>query len=74
MNNNKLTPTDAQQLTKELVEVCTQQCTQSYELLEYIIDEYLYAIDDEQVEYIREQLDTILEPNCMETFIPGFHD
>jgi len=34
----------------------------------------LYAIDDEQVEYIREQLDTLLEPHCMETFIPGFHD
>ena len=72
--NNKLTPKEAQQLTKELVEVCTQQCTQSYDLLEYIIDDYFYAIDDTQVEYIKGELDNILEPNCMETFIPGFHD
>ena len=50
MKNNKLTPEDAQQLQKDLLEIVTQKSSQSYSLLEVIIDQYLYSINDNEVE------------------------
>ena len=47
--NNKLTPTKAQQLTADLCDILTQKSRKSDDLLEYIIDDYLYLIDDNQV-------------------------
>ena len=44
--NNKLTPEEAQQLTRDLVDVCNTQTMKSRELLEYIIDDYLYRLND----------------------------
>ena len=48
MKHNKLTPTKAQQLTRDLVDICNNNSKESRELLEYIIDDYLYLISDEQ--------------------------
>ena len=55
MNNNRLTPKDAQQLTADLCQVLKHQDPKE-EFLEYILDEYLYLIDDKQVSYIIEVL------------------
>ena len=46
---NKLTPTKAKQLTIDLVDICNTEGRDNRELLEYIIDDYLYLIDDNQV-------------------------
>ena len=46
---NKLTPTKAQQLTIDLVDICNTEGRDNRMLLEYIIDDYLYLIDDNQV-------------------------
>ena len=46
MKNNKLTPQKCRELTADLVEICNTQENKSVRLLEYIIDEYLYLIDD----------------------------
>ena len=48
MKHNKLTPTKAQQLTRDLVDICNNNGKENRELLEYIIDDYLYLISDEQ--------------------------
>ena len=48
MKQNKLTPTKAQQLTRDLVDICNNNSKESREFLEYIIDDYLYLISDEQ--------------------------
>ena len=53
MKNNKLTPEDAQQLQKNLLEIVTQKSSQSYSLLEVIIDQYLYSINDNEVKELR---------------------
>ena len=45
---NKLTPEKAQQLTRDLVDICNNNGKENRELLEYIIDDYLYLISDEQ--------------------------
>ena len=52
--NNKLTPEKAQQLTRDLVDICNNEGRENRELLEYIIDDYLYSINDEQVSKLEE--------------------
>ena len=47
--NNKLTPEKAQELTTDLVDICNTQTDKSRELLEYIIDDYLYRLNDIEV-------------------------
>ena len=49
MNNNKLTPEKAQQLSADLVVICNTNDKRSRDILEYIIDDYLYLIDDNKV-------------------------
>ena len=46
MKNNKLTPQKYQELTADLVDICNTEGRENRQLLEYIIDEYLYLIDD----------------------------
>tara|TARA_R100000781_G_scaffold113885_2_gene83373 strand:- start:58 stop:246 length:189 start_codon:yes stop_codon:yes gene_type:complete len=48
--NNKLTPEKAQQLTRDLVDICNNQTRESKQLLEVIIDQYLYSLNDNEVE------------------------
>ena len=48
MKNNKLSAKKCQELTADLVEICNTQENKSVQLLEYIIDEYLYLIDDKK--------------------------
>ena len=48
--NNKLTPEKAQQLTRDLVDICNNQTRESKQLLEVIIDQYLYSLNDKEVE------------------------
>ena len=50
MKQNKLTPEKAQQLQTDLLEIVTQKSSQSYSLLEVIIDQYLYSLNDKEVE------------------------
>ena len=49
MKNNKLTPQKYQELTADLVDICNTEGRDNRQLLEYIIDEYLYLIDDNKV-------------------------
>ena len=46
MKNNKLTPQKYQELTADLVDICNTEGRENRQLLEYIIDEYLYLISD----------------------------
>ena len=48
MKNNKLTPQKYQELTADLVDICNTEGRENRQLLEYIIDEYLYLIDDKK--------------------------
>ena len=48
MKNNKLTPQKAQELAADLVDICNTEGRDNRQLLEYIIDEYLYLIDDKK--------------------------
>ena len=48
MKNNKLSTEKYQELTADLVDICNTQENKSVQLLEYIIDEYLYLIDDKK--------------------------
>ena len=48
MNNNKLSTEKYQQLTVDLVDICNTEGRDNRQLLEYIIDEYLYLIDDKK--------------------------
>lgn len=50
---NKLTPEKAQQLLNDLHEIVINQDPQSHSLLEVILDQYLYSIDDNEVEELR---------------------
>jgi len=70
MNNNKLTVTDAQLLTKDLIEFVSSRS----EELDWLCDGYVYSLNDKEVEELREYIDSKAKVNCMETFIPGFHD
>ena len=49
---NKLTPTKAQQLPTDLVDICNTEGRDNRMLLEHIIDDYLYLIDDKKVDEI----------------------
>ena len=46
MKNNKLSTEKYQQLTVDLVDICNTEGRDNRQLLEHIIDEYLYLIDD----------------------------
>ena len=48
MKNNKLSTEKYQQLTVDLVDICNTEGRNNRQLLEYIIDEYLYLIDDKK--------------------------
>jgi len=50
---NKLTPENAQELMKDLLEIVTQKSSQSYSLLEVIIDQYLWSLDDNEVDELK---------------------
>ena len=54
MKQNKLTPEKAQELTRDLLEIVTQKSSQSYSLLEVIIDQYLYSLNDKEVEELED--------------------
>ena len=56
MKQNKLTPEKAQELTRDLLEIVTQKSSQSYSLLEVIIDQYLYSLCDKEVEELEDIL------------------
>ena len=49
MKNNKLSTEKYQQLTVDLVDICNTEGRDNRQLLEYIIDEYLYLISDNKV-------------------------
>ena len=46
MKNNKLSAKKYQELTADLVDICNTEGRENRQLLEYIIDEYLYLISD----------------------------
>jgi hypothetical protein len=48
--NNKLTPEKAQQLTRDLVDIIDSNDVKSKQLLEVIVDQYLYSLNDKEVE------------------------
>ena len=48
MKNNKLSTEKYQQLTVDLVDICNTEGRDNRQLLEYIIDDYLYLIDDKK--------------------------
>ena len=48
MKNNKLSTEKYQQLTVDLVDICNTEGRDNRQLLEFIIDEYLYLIDDKK--------------------------
>ena len=50
---NKLTPEKAQQLLNDLHAIIINQNPQSDSLLEVILDQYLYSIDDDEVAELR---------------------
>ena len=54
MKNNKLSTEKYQQLTVDLVQICNTNEQKNRELLEYIIDEYLYLIDDKKAEELED--------------------
>ena len=54
MKNNKLTPQKYQELTADLVDICNTEGRNTRQLLEYIIDEYLYLIDDKKAEELED--------------------
>ena len=53
MNNNRLTPKEAQKLTADSCDILKHQVPKE-EFLEYILDEYLYLIDDNQVDKLED--------------------
>ena len=54
MKNNKLSTEKYQQLTVDLVDICNTEERDNKQLLEYIIDEYLYLIDDKKAEELED--------------------
>ena len=67
---NKLTVQKAQQLTKHLIEFVSSRP----EELDWLCDGYVYSLNDKEVEELVEYINTKEGQNCMEKFIPGFHD
>ena len=54
MKNNKLEIKKAQELAADLVQICNTNEKQNRQLLEYIIDEYLYLISDNKVKELED--------------------
>ena len=54
MKNNKLSTEKYQQLTVDLVDICNTEERDNKQLLEYIIDEYLYLISDNKVKELED--------------------
>ena len=54
MSNNKLSIEKYQQLTVDLVDICNTEGRDNRQLLEYIIDEYLYLISDNKVKELED--------------------
>ena len=54
MKNNKLSTEKYQQLTEDLVDICNTEERKNRQLLEYIIDEYLYLISDKKAEELED--------------------
>ena len=52
--NNKLTPEKAQELTRDLTDICNNNTRESKQLLEVIIDQYLYSLNDKEVEELED--------------------
>ena len=67
---NKLTVKKAQQLTKELIEFVSSRP----EELDWLCDGYVYSLNDKEVDELVEYINKKEGQNCMEEFIPGFHD
>ena len=65
MKQNKLTPQKAQQLQKDLLEIVSQQSSQSYSLLEMIIDQYLYSLNDNEVDELEGIMREEFEYDCV---------
>ena len=54
MKNNKFMLQKYQDLAADLVEICNTNEKQNRQLLEYIIDEYLYLISDNKVKELED--------------------
>ena len=54
MKNNKLEIKKAQELAADLVDICNTEGRNNRQLLEFIIDEYLYLIDDKKAEELED--------------------
>ena len=54
MKKNKLSAKKYQELTADLVDICNTEGRDNRQLLEYIIDEYLYLIDDKKAEELED--------------------
>ncbi len=67
---NKLTVQKAQELTKHLIEFVSSRP----EELDWLCDGYVYSLNDKEVEELVEYINNKEGQNCMEKFIPGFHD
>ena len=67
---NKLTVQKAQELTKHLIEFVSSRP----EELDWLCDGYVYSLNDKEVDELVEYINNKEGQNCMEKFIPGFHD
>ena len=67
---NKLTPVQCQDLTQLITELVTSNPKE----LEWLIDSYLYELDDKEVDELQVYLREQLGDDCMQEFITGFHD
>ena len=54
MKNNKLRTEKYQELAADLVDICNTEGRDNRQLLEYIIDEYLYLISDNKVKELED--------------------
>ena len=54
MKNNKLEIKKAQELAADLVDICNTEGRDNRQLLEYIIDEYLYLISDNKAKELED--------------------
>ena len=48
MKNNKLSTEKYQELATDLVDICNNNGKENRDLLEYIIDDYLYRLSDDE--------------------------
>ena len=69
MKGNKLTPAKGQQLTLDLIDFVTENPKE----LDWLCDGYVYSLNDKEVDELVEYINN-KEGECMEEFIPGFHD